>query len=72
MKFNRNDEMNLYYILVNIFGEENVLIECIPNVYFAFAVRRNFDAWELYELCGKGGKVVKCRGAYLGYKIESG
>lgn len=72
MKFNKNDEMALWMTLVDIFGEKNLIMECIPNMYFAFAIRRNFGAWELYELVGKGGKVVKCKGAYCGYKIESG
>lgn len=71
MKFNRNDEMALWYSLVDIFGEKNLIMECIPNMYFAFAVRKN-DEWELHELIGKGGKVVKCKWAYSGYKIESG
>ena len=30
------------------------------------------DEWELHELIGKGGNVVKYNGAYSGYKIESG
>ena len=71
MKFNRKNEIDLWYLLVDIFGEKNLLCECIPNVYFAFAIRKN-DVWELHEIIGKGGKVVKCRGAYNKYKIESG
>ena len=71
MKFDRNDEMELWFALVDIFGKKNLIMECIPNMYFAFAIRKN-DEWELHELIGKGGNVVKYNGAYSGYKIESG
>lgn len=71
MKFNRNNEMDLWYSLVNIFGEQNLISECIPNKYFAFAIRKN-DVWELHEIVGEGGKVVKCKWALSGYKIEIG
>ena len=71
MKFDRTNEMELWFSLVDIFGEKNLLCECIPNMYFAFAIRKN-NKWELHEIIGKGGKVVKCNGAYCGYKIESG
>lgn len=71
MKFDRNDEMQLWIALVDIFGGRNLIIECVPNMYFAFAVRKNGE-WELHELVGKGGKVVECEWALSGYKIESG
>ena len=71
MRFDRNDEMQLWIALVDIFGERNLIMECIPNMYFAFAVRKNGE-WELHELVGKGGKVVECKWALSGNKIESG
>lgn len=46
-------------------------MECLPNVYLAFAVRKN-GVWELHEIVGKGGEVVKCNWALSGYKIEYG
>lgn len=71
MKFDRNDEMQLWFALVDIFGEKNLITECIPNMYFAFAIRKNGE-WELHELIGKGGKVVKCDYALSKYRIEIG
>ena len=41
------------------------------NDEMAFAVRKNGE-WELHELIGKGGKVVKCNYALSKYRIEIG
>lgn len=68
MKFDRNDEMAMWMSLVDIFGERNLIMKCIPNKYFAFAVRKN-NKWELHEIIGKGGKVVKCEYALNRYRI---
>lgn len=71
MEFDRENEMELWFSLVDIFGDKNLICKCIPNIYFAFAVRKN-NKWKLHEIVGKGGKVVKCKSAYSGYKIEYG
>lgn len=75
MKFNRDNEIKLWYSLVDIFGSRNLIVKSIPNVYFAFAIRKDeedYIVWELHEIIGKGGKVVKCKGSHSGYKIEIG